>query len=60
MYTVIEIHPDSSSAGLCYHEDTKIVYIYSNIINSSGQIVPYISENGNFCKFVNGNIKEVK
>lgn len=53
--------PNKSS--LLYYEDTKIVYMLTYIQTetdeSSFGIIPYISENGKFCRYVDNKIVEV-
>lgn len=47
---------------LFYDTDTKIVYYFINGIWSDNGCysMPYISENGNYCKYVDGRIVEVE
>lgn len=46
---------------LFYDKRTKIVYYFMNGFSSSSGCysMPYISENGNYCKYLNGKIVEV-
>ena len=51
--------------SLVYHKDTKVVYIMITIrreydYESSGYFAPYISENGNYCRYIDGQIVEIK
>ena len=48
---------------LSYDSDTKVVYYYFREINGYwgyGYMSPYISENGKYCRYINGEIVEVK
>ena len=48
---------------LVYDRDTKVVYyLFSTCTgyNGYGYLAPYISENGNFCKYVDDKIIEIQ
>jgi len=52
--------PDSNT--LMYREDTKIIYIifYEGTVHAyKSYMAPYISENGNYCRFNDGKIEEI-
>lgn len=59
--SLIKSIPDSES--LSYRTDTKVIYI---IFHESmgyygyGYMAPYISENGNYCKYIDGKIIEIE
>ena len=51
---------------LSYNKDTRVVYYMFSTSSSFGNIgygytyfAPYISENGNFCKYINDEIVEI-
>ncbi len=48
---------------LVYDRDTKVVYyLFSTCsgYNGYGYLAPYIGENGNFCRYINGKIVEIQ
>lgn len=60
-FTTIESNTGSaitSYQGLIYRDDTKIIYILIDHYQQMG-LTPYISENGNFCRYIDGEIVEV-
>ena len=51
--------------SLVYHRDTKVVYIMITLrreynYDSAGYFAPYISENGNYCRYIDNQIVEIK
>lgn len=51
--------------SLVYHKDTKVVYIMITLrweynYETSGYFAPYISENGKYCRYVDGKIVEIE
>lgn len=57
----IEVIKDS----LVYYKDTKIVYIMITLDSKlddemASYFAPYISENGKYCRYIDGNIVEIE
>ena len=51
--------------SLVYHKDTKVVYIMITLrreynFETAGYFAPYISENGKYCRYVDGKIVEIE
>ena len=51
--------------SLVYHRDTKVVYIMITLrreynYDAAGYFAPYISENGNYCRYIDNQIVEIK
>lgn len=58
--------PIDEKGYLSYNEDTGVVYYMFSTTESYGHqgygytyFAPYISENGNFCRYVDGQIVEI-
>lgn len=50
------------SKNLYYYSDTGIIYIIFNesyVHQGYGYMAPYYSENGNICKYIDGQIVEI-
>lgn len=47
---------------LFYDKNTKIIYYFMNVYRENGGCYsfPYISENGKFCRYVDGKIVEIE
>lgn len=51
--------PIDMSKGLVYDTNTKIIYIRC-LVYGGGVYLPYYSENGKMCRYINGEIVEVE
>ena len=57
----VEVIEDS----LVYYKDTKVVYIMITLDSdwddeTASYFAPYISENGKYCRYIDGNIVEIE
>lgn len=48
-----------------YYKDTKVVYIMITLDSdwddeTASYFAPYISENGKYCRYIDGNIVEIE
>ena len=57
--TAIKPHNFLEEKDLIYDENTKIIYIKTRTYGLNYAYLPYYSENGNLCRYVDGKIVEV-
>lgn len=53
----------ATKKGLAYDKETKVIYYMASTYQYNGYsytyFAPYISENGKFCRYINGKIIEI-